>query len=375
VGERVAVEAVNSLAARLYGELSVGGENLCFSPYSVSSAFAMTYAGAVGDTALELRRVLGFGDGIHESNALLRRNMLSAPEGGGELVVANSIWPRRGGRILSKFRRTLSDSYGSEVTALDYAHEAERSRLRINEWVDGATNGRLPDLLAAGSLDSSTQLVLVNAVYFKASWMSRFLKAATEKADFYASPDEAFQVDMMNSMGPCPYFENDELQAVKLPYSKGVYSMTIMLPRERDGLATVEVRLGEALAEVLGSGMERRAVLVSLPKFKIENGFSLRDAVISLGAPAAFDSSSADFSGISGKRDLFISEAVHKAFVEVDENGTEAAAATAVAMSRTSAMLEDRSVEFRADHPFIFVIQDEMSGAILFMGRVSRPLS
>jgi serpin B len=180
---------------------------------------------------------------------------------------------------------------------------------------------------------------------------------------------------MMNRVGAYAYFEDDDAQAVKIPYRRGAYSMTIVLPRERDGIGELERRLAQARwPDSFAGEMERRMVNLSVPRFRVESTFSLNRAVESIGAASAFNRETADFSGMNGRGDLYISEAVHKAFIDVNEDGTEAAASTALAVSRTSAALDESPpVVFRADHPFIFVIRDEMSGAVLFMGKVARP--
>jgi serpin B len=373
-GERPAVGAVNGLAVKLYGKLAKPGENICFSPYSVSVAFAMTYAGAAGETAAEFEGAFGFGEGIHRSNALLTRNILSAPEDAAKLVVANSIWPQSGYKLLEPFTRTLGEFYDSQVTPQDYKNGAEAARNTINRWAEERTNGRIRDLLASGTVGADTRMVLVNALYFRASWLSAFSKGATEEAEFYADSGDVSTAQMMKNAGVYAYMENESFQAVKIPYSRGAFSMTLILPRERDGIGAVEENLGSVLDAVSAGGFGRGAVELYVPRFKVESEFGLNEAVASLGAGRAFIPGAADFSMMNGRDDLFISAAVHRAFIEVDEDGTEAAASTAVAVSRTSAMLnESEPVIFRADHPFIFTVQDEVSGAVIFIGRVARP--
>jgi serpin B len=373
-GERAAAGAVNGLAMKLYDRLAVSGENLCFSPYSVSSAFAMAYAGAAGETAAELSGVFGFEEDIHRSNKLLMRNILGAPEDAGELVAANSIWPRRDYKILAPFLKTVKENYEAEIRPQDFKDNAEAARSEINKWIDGKTRGKIQDLIPDGALNSATAMVLANAVYFKAGWLSQFSEDATETAEFYADPDVVSPVSLMKNTEAYEYFENDLIQAVKVPYLRGAYSMTLMLPKERRGIGALEKSLVSGSQDAVMNDMERRLVELYIPRFKIESMFSLNRAIGGLGAPSAFIPSVADFSGINGRRDLFISDAVHGAFISVDEKGTEAAGATAV-IARTSSIMLDSAepVIFRADHPFLFFIKDEMSGAILFMGKVARP--
>ncbi|MDR1483054.1 MAG: serpin family protein [Synergistaceae bacterium] len=373
-GGSLSAGAVNGLAAKLYGKLAARGENLCFSPYSVSLAFAMTYAGAAGETAAELSDVFGFGEGIHQSNEILTRNILGAPEDAGELVVANSIWPRKGFKMLDPFVRILDENYKAEIRPQDFKNNPGAAKNRINEWTESRTKGKIRDLIADGALDANTAMVLANGVYFKARWLSPFLKETTETAEFYTDTGVVSQAQIMKNTGAYEYFENGMIQAVKVPYLRGAYSMTLILPKERGGINALEEAFVSGNLNISMNDTERRRVELSVPRFKIESKFSLNKTIGELGAPAAFNPSSADFSGINGERDLFISDAIHAAFVNVDEDGTEAAGATAIAISRSSAMLDTADpVIFRADHPFLFTIRDEMSGTILFMGKLARP--
>jgi serpin B len=373
-GERLAADAVNELAVKLYGRIASPGENLCFSPYSVSSAFAMTYAGAAGETAAELSGVFGFGKDIHRSNKLLMNNILGAPEDAGEIIVANSIWPRKDYKVLASFLETVKENYEAEIRPLDFKNNAEAARKEINGWIEEKTGGKIQDLIANGVLGPSTAMVLTNAVYFKARWMSQFSKDATETAEFYTSPEVVSTASLMKKIETYEYFENDLIQAVKLPYLRGAYSMTLMLPKERFGIGALEESIVSGSQNVVTRDMEKRLVELYIPKFKIESRFSLNRTISGLGAPSAFIPSAADFSGINGRGDLFISDAIHSAYIDVGEEGTEAAGATAIAARATSIMLDTAEpMIFRADHPFLFFIKDEMSGAILFMGKAARP--
>ena len=218
-------------------------------------------------------------------------------------------------------------------------------------------------------------MVLVNAIYFKAPWMSEFSEGKTADADFYVSRGEKTNVRMMNNIDTFQYADFEGVQVLKLPYRQGVFSMLLLLPREKDGLEALEEKLLPAEIERYQTELGRRKVNVFLPKFKVEQTFDLIPTLMTLGVKDAFDAGVADFSGIAGRRDLYINAAVHKAFVEVDEAGTEAAAATAIGMRLTSAPMRkpEEIAIFRADHPFIYIIQDELSGAILFMGKVAKP--
>jgi serpin B len=368
---------VNLLAPELYREFALSegtDKNICFSPFSISSAFAMTYAGAAGSTAGEMKKFLHYEDGVHDSNAALIKGLTGTPEGSGRLLIANSIWPQRDYRLLPSFTDLLKRAYDVEVRPVDYKKNMEQSRLEINKWVMDHTMDKIKDILPPNSVNRESRLVLVNAVYFKAPWLNEFSPGATLDADFFAA-DGRQTVRMMRSVRRAPYFETEDFQVVKLPYASGLFSMMIILPRERDGLSAVEGQIDARTLDSICSKPESKRVDLNLPKFKIESSLDVADAVKKLGVKSAFDKNLADFSLMNGRHDLVINAALHKAFVEIDENGTEAAAATAIAIARATSVLprDDEPVVFRADHPFIFLIRDEASGTILFMGRMAKP--
>lgn len=372
---KAAVSAVNGLAADLYRELAEDGQNLCFSPYSISTAFAMTYAGARGETAAEMQRSLRYGAGIHGANRTLMGDLMNIPSNAGELSVANSIWPARGFRVASAFSNVMRRDYFTEVLPQDYRRQPERSRRAINDWVAEKTQEKIKDILGQDSIKADTKMVLVNAIYFKAPWMNEFQEDKTTDAEFFISLMDKKNVRMMNNTDSFQYANFDGVQVLKLPYRQGVFSMLVVLPKEMEGLRAIEDNLSAAEIERYQTKLERRRVNVFIPKFKAEQTFDLIPPLEALGVKSAFLSGAADFSAIGGKRDLFINAAVHKAFVEVDEAGTEAAAATAIAMRLTAAYprAAEDIVTFRADHPFLYLIQEDHSGAILFMGKVAKP--
>ena len=372
--EKSATIAVNRLAADLYRLLAARDGNLCFSPYSVSTAFAMTYAGAAGETAEEMRHALYFADDIHRSNAALARKIAGGPDGSGELYVANSIWPRRKYVFRPSFRKILEESYATEVHPQDFAKDPERARAAINDWVEEKTREKITDLLAPGALGADTALVLVNAVYFKASWLNAFSEADTSPETF-KSPERTYETPTMKKVETLSYYEGSAFHAIRMPYRHGMFSMTILLPYEGRSLADLEDVLSYDLFRAMDELSQKRSVEVWLPKFKAESAFGLNETMKALGVRRAFVSGEADFSGMNGERDLYISEAVHKAFVEVEERGTEAAAATAIQMRLTAAPIFDAEepLPFHVDRPFAYLIRDEISGAILFMGKVVAP--
>ena len=369
-----AVYAVNSLASSLYGKISSGGDNFCFSPYSISSAFAMLYAGAAGETAAEMKTVFNYGEGIHASNRVLMKRLNSTPAETGELSVANSIWPLKKYRFLKSYTSLLKRDYKTEVTPLDYKLSPEPSRKTINKWVEDKTRERIKDILPETSITPDTRLVLVNAIYFKSKWSSAFDERMTQEADFTTLSGDTVKVKMMEKTASFAYAEIVGAQALELQYRGGLYSMLILLPEKNAGLSMLERRINEKFIKDLSARLTNHKVNVFLPKFKVESSFDIGKTIGELGLKRAF-TAKADFSKMNGKRDLFVSSAVHKAFIEVDEHGTEAAAATAVTVMRTTAMPHEteKVILFRADHPFVFVIRDNASGAILFMGRVTKP--
>jgi len=388
--------ANNGFAADLYARLAAEKGNLFFSPNSIETALTMTYAGARGSTAAEMAKVLrlpaaespgaraggpppaGPAD-IHAAMAafLADLNAEKGPDGkprGYQLSVANALWGQKGEPFLPDFLGLLKTSYSAGLTDLDFAKDAEAARKTINTWVEKQTRDKIKDLIKAGVLDRDTRLVLTNAIYFKGDWAEKFKKDATKDAEFRTGEPEAKvapPVPMMNRTGDYAYTEDDSLQAVKLPYGGNELSMVVLLPKKVDGLAAVEKSLTpQNLAKWMPQG--QRKVVLSLPKFKLTCEFELSKTLAAMGMADAF-SDKADFSGMNGKHDLLISNVIHKAFVDVNEEGTEAAAATAVAVGLMSVVVEPPPVVFKADHPFIFLIRHEKTGAILFLGRVANP--
>ena len=373
--EASAAAVVNRAGFGLYRLLSPDRVNFCFSPYSVSTVFAMAYAGARGGTAEEFERMFVFDENIHASYSKLLHLIASPPAGAGELVSANSVWPQSGYRLLAPYRKILQDDYASLPTPLDFERYPERARTTINEWVVEKTRERIKDLLPAGTIDSETRMVLVNAIYLKAPWLEPFRESFTEMKPFHTRNGEV-RTPTMHKREFLSYAENDRFRSVRIPYRQRMFSMTILLPKEEgdpDALNTLERSLSTELIAEIDGGIQKRLVDLALPKFKVESDFELKTALRALGVQAAFVPGEADFSGINGKRNLFIGSAVHKAFIDVDENGTEAAAATAAAMTRSSMPLESTPLIFSVDRPFVFFIRDEVAGAILFLGRVDDP--
>jgi serpin B len=368
----------STFALDLYQTLRDGEGNLFFSPYSISLALAMTYAGARGETERQMAQVLHFSlpqEVLHKAFNVLdlelesRGAEIDEQEGDPfRLNIANSIWGQRGHEFLPEFLDTLAMNYGAGMRIVDYIAGAEEARQAINQWVYDQTEEKIKDLIQPGLIDELTRLVLVNAIYFNASWFSPFAEEATHDGAFHLIDGGQVQVPMMFQEEGFNYSEGDGYQAIELPYVGQEMAMVILLP-EMGNFEAFERNLDlERLSGILDE-MSHQSVMLTMPRFEYESEFKLKETLMKMGMQAPF--TQADFSGMDGTRDLFISEVVHKAFVSVDETGTEAAAATAVMMRFTSA--PSMPVEMSVDRPFIYLIRDVKTGSILFMGRVLNP--
>lgn len=362
-------------ALDLYAQLHQQKGNLFVSPYSISTAMAMTYVGARGDTAAQIAKVFHFTlsqERLHPAFAALITNQYV--NYGSQCSTANQLWGQKGNDFLSTFVKTTSDYYRAGLQEVDFAGATEESRRIINTWVAQKTQDKIQDLIPEGIVTSSTRFVLTNAIYFKANWKKPFNKSLTEEKPFNVTATQQVQVPMMHHKGEYfRYAQLDKLQVLELPYVGERLSMVILLPNQVDGLADLESRLTpENLENWLSSWGEEgysQGFEVWLPKFKMSSEFKLKEVLSNMGMPVVFNKGTANFSGINSKQSFALQEVVHKTFVDVNEEGTEAAAATAVIGG-----LRGLSPSFRATHPFIFLIRDTQSGGILFLGRVVNPL-
>jgi serpin B len=353
--------------------------NLFYSPFSISVALAMTYAGARTQTEQEMVEAMRFSlsqQRLHPAFNGLELALSSRGEGaegrdgeGFRLNIANALWGQRGYGFLQTFLDVLAENYGAGMRLVDFEDAAESARVTINEWVGEQTEGRIQDLIPPGAIDSTTRLVLTNAIYFNAAWQIPFTESRTEDAPFTRLDGSQVTVPMMRQTESLGYLEGDGYQAVDLLYDGAELSMTILLPEEGT-FEAFEASLDAERVEALFSALQRTEVALAMPKFEFESQFSLPTALRQLGMVEAF-TSAADFSGMTGDRDLFVSDVVHTAFVAVDEAGTEAAAATAVIMKLTAMPAEP--VEMTLDRPFVFFIRDIQTGTVLFVGRVMDP--
>ncbi len=370
------VEGNNRFALELYRE--IGGKeknNLFLSPFSISSALAMAYAGARGKTEREMAKVLHFSlpqKKLHPAFGHLLTELRKGAENGVYILkMASSLWAQKDYPLAKRFLFIVKNYYEGEFFQVDFRRKAEVVRIKINRWVEKETAGKIKELLKPRVLRRDTRLLLTNAIYFKGSWSWKFKEKDTRPSSFF-TPKGRVKVAMMNQTGSFNYLEiKGKLQVLELPYAGNNLSMVILLPAKKNGLNSLEKSLNIKNLNLWLSGMHKRKVEVYLPKFKIQAGYGLGEVLKSLGMRTAF-SKTADFSGITGKRGLFISEVVHRAYVEVNEKGTEAAAATGVVMGITSAPPTSIAV-FKADHPFVFVILHKPTGSILFMGRLTNP--
>jgi serpin B len=369
-----AAEDMNHFAADLYGRLSGGRENLLFSPLSVHAALAMAAAGARGDTAAQMAGILGVTDisspAVHADEGQLLAQLQNSDQDF-RLHIASALWAQEGFKCLPAFQSLLQDDYHTNVMAIDFRDPA-RAGGAINNWVSRETDGKISELFSPGMLLPDTRMVLANAIYFKADWETPFRSAGTRKADFHVAGNSAAEPRlMMRTSGFFGYSQNGQFQAIELPYRGEKVSMLILLPREIDGLGKLEAGLSAGFLRGVVDGMQHGWAEVAIPKFKFATEIGLAQKLKNMGMSAAFEPGRADFSGIDGQPDLFLSNVQHKAFISVDEQGTEAAAATGLVMSPTAVMLP--GMTFTADHPFLFVIRDRSSGALLFLGRVEDP--
>jgi serpin B len=375
--------AMNAFASDLYALLqkNAGGGNLAFSPFSISTALAMTLAGARGATASQMADVLHFAldpNTMHSDFGTLLADLNSAGQASGyDLSVADALWGQAGYAFKDQFLNLVQANYGGGLNSVDFQHAAESARQTINDWVANETNQKIQNLIPEGGVTDLTRLVLTNAVYFKGQWAKPFDAQATYDAQFTLASGERVLTPTMHKQSSYRYMESDGFQVLELPYAGDRLSMVLMLPTQGDGAAGTDASAIPANLNQWLSGLTSQTVQVSLPKFQTTTKFSLADSLKALGMTDAFSSGSADLTGIAdveGEK-LYISDVIHKAFIDVNETGTEAAAATAVIVAVGCACpgYEPPPVQFNADHPFQFLIRDNVSGSILFMGQVTNP--
>jgi serpin B len=377
VEKNPAVTAINQFTTDLYAQLikSPTTDNLFFSPYSISVALAMTYAGAGGTTKEQMAKALFLNledNRIHDSFGQLERSLTTKTDDHYQLAIANKLWVQKEKTLLvPEFTEILNEKYHTSIKTADFEKAHEIARQEINQWIAEKTEQKIPELLAPNLLTPQTKLVLTNAVYFKGKWQYPFDSTATENQTFVKLDGSKLQVPMMYQKEKLPYFEDEQVHMIELPYKGDAISMTILLPKKEDkaSFEAVEAQLANYLNRPsLHQDHKPEKVAVYLPRFQLESAFSLQEMLQQLGMTDAFAADKADFSKMVGTANkLAISAVIHKAFVDVNEEGTEAAAATGVVTSR------GRSLVFHADHPFIFWIKDKREDVVLFLGKVVNP--
>lgn len=360
-----------AFAIDLYKRLQKTKGNLFFSPYSISVALAMTYAGARGETEQQMAQALHFSAGqlLHPVFSSLESELKAAQSDGILLRSANSLYPQTKYPFLEAFLALVKEHYGADITSVDYENNLEEARVSINNWVAERTEEKIRDLIPSGMINALTRLVLVNAIYFKGNWASQFDPKYTKVAPFWVTPDREIQVSMMQKEETFGYYEDENVKVLELPYIGDRLSMVILLPQQMNGLTELENSLTQENLALWTKYLPQREVQVSLPRFKINCSFMLGATLIEMGMKDAFNANKADFSGMDGIENwLSIGEVIHQAFIDVNEEGSEAAAATAVVIRYKSL-----PSSFQANHPFVFLIRDKYTGTVLFLGRLDTP--
>ncbi len=372
---------LSAFATDLYAILAREHGNLAFSPYSAVTALAMTRAGAAGETLRQMSAVLhtdetgALDDGLNAIDLALAKRAGEYEVNGEkvqlELATANQLWAQLEFPFEAPFLDTLATRYGAGMRLLDYVTKTEESRETINKWVSDRTRERIPELIPQGVITPDTRLVLTNAIYLKAPWRFPFEKSLTAAAPFTTLDGTEIQTDLMHLNESLRYAQGDGYQAVELPYADGSLSMLVLVP-DAGQFEAVEARLADGVLGDAVEGLAPAAVDLALPKFEFRTKAGLKDPLMELGMPIAFEGGAADFTRMSPRgKDLYIQDVIHEAFISVDEVGTEAAAATAVVVGETSAPVD--IVDLTVDRPFVFAIRDNETGALLFLGRVLDP--
>ncbi len=363
----------NRFAFDLYKNIGQQPENMFFSPFSISAAMGMTYSGSKGNTEKQIAGVMHFAANDATFAANYKAYLALVGNLNNDVVSiysANSFWGQMDFKFKKEFVEIVRNHFSGEIKNVNFVKEAEKCRVEINKWVESKTNNKITDLIQPGLIDDLTRLVLVNAIYFKAPWEMPFDEKATRKMDFKTTETTSVTADFMTAENNYKYYAEDDFAAIELPYAKGGLSMLIVLPKDNNSFAALQKNIENAVYVKINAGLAVKKVRVILPKFKATSEFELGKMLKEMGMPEAF-TDAADFSGMTGKKDLKISKVIHKAFITVNEAGTEAAAATAVVIRVKSAPVN--VVEFKADHPFMFIIKENTYGSILFAGNMYDP--
>jgi serpin B len=374
---------MNVFAVNLLKQINNSNENQIFSPYSISLALTMAYAGADGKTADEMKSALNFNlpqEELHKQLNALDQSLYVVPEylkdqeGSFQLNIANSLWGQSGFPFKQSYFDLLAQSYGAGLHLVNFANNSEQARVAINDWVSDATEEKIKDLIPSGGVNNLTRFVIANAIYFNAAWLNQFSNEETRPDDFYLADGSKSSAQMMQIEENYKYQRNQNVQLVEMPYLNDRYSMVLVMPLEKDLTSMIETLTNEQINDWLNE-ISGAKIILRMPKFKFESSFSVNQALKAMGMETAFSPTEADFSRMvepDGER-LFISEVIHKAYVDVDEEGTEAAAATAIVMRASVAQPDNEPPLIEFNHPFLFLIRDRQSGLILFVGKVTVP--
>lgn len=366
----------SSFAFELFQQNKETTKNILLSPFSISSALAMTYAGAKGETERQMSKTLHFSlsqPQVHEGFRNLMAGIYPSEEqSGSDLKIANALWVQEKYGFLDNYYKICQKYYGSGFNYMDFKNQPEKSRVKINDWVEENTNKKIQNLIPENVITDATKLVLTNAIWFKGNWEVPFNKKHSVVSDFYLQDGSSVKADFMNHHKEAfLYYRDSILEILELPYEGDKYVMKIFLPAEGIKMADFEKQLSFDYFKSKKKLMKAKSMEVFLPRFGFTYSISLEEQLSAMGMPLAF-SDAADFSGMTGKKDLKIDKVIHKAFIEVNEEGTEAAGATAVIMVETTSFNPDKVV-FNANRPFLFVIQDKENGSILFIGKLLNP--
>jgi len=359
----------------LYKQIQSSKENVFFSPFSISSSLAMTFAGSAGETETEMQKVMSYknnSENFHGEFKAILNNFKKKGKNNVKISVAQSVWAQKDYNFEATFLETVKANYLSPVQKVDFIETKNREEAlsKINDWAAKATNNKINNLLPAEALTKATKLVLVSAIHFSGNWKTPFKKTLSKKLDFKPTNNKPEKISFMVGVSNTNYFENSLVQVVEIPY-KGDATMIIFLPKKEDGFSDLQEQFTYENYTTWTSNYTQKKISLTIPRFKIENNFDLDKPLKKMGMKLAFGKK-ADFSKMTGDQSLFISKIVHKAYIEINEDGTEAAAATAVVMDRKSASNEPPKA-FRADHPFIFMIKENTTNTILFVGHFVQP--
>lgn len=374
--EHAIAEKNNYFAFDIFNAVNTGKDaNVVISPFSISTALAMTYAGAAGETAEQMAKTLHFHPDqniFHQSFSQWMKTIETKGKKGDRLEIANSLWPQEDYHFLESYFQILNQFYNSALYEVDYTGDREAIRQRINQWVMDNTNNLIEELIKPGVLIEDTRLVLVNAIYFLSQWKIAFDKQGTHTHTFFVTPDTPKDVSFMFMKDTLAYFENDKFQMLELEYEGGDFSMVIVLPAEGKNIDSFIAEMNPATYSKITETTVKQPVEVYLPSFKVRASFDLEQTMSAMGMPLAF-TNKADFSKMTGMLDLKIDKIIHQAYIDVNEEGTEAAASTAVVIIRKSAVVGEQPTVFRANRPFLYFIKENSNNSILFMGKTGDP--